>query len=336
MDANAKEDEVDLRSTTWVSELFTPPGIAKLLADCPNIAQVLRTQPFAEQWTVHPIGEDGGKIHRTIRRTIPSPSITAATTTLDPPEIWPGWDQTYAIELHIDHASFDGRGVPAYDDPSSVKAWLMDFDNLDPSISGLRNTGFHSISLAEIGQLCTSRVPRGKQAIESIFWWLIPSFTIEELSTFGKKAQGLKELTLLPHLTPDETPKLTLADLPELVKVIREDFPALERLSIGLNATRDGEHDVIQDAEIALSELPWNGKLRHVEVVLQDSYLKELSGGAPILAVARNVACLGGPECSYRISLDRDGGTPPAYTDVHALEKVVKWFKSYASLRLML
>lgn len=308
--------------------LFTPTAIAELLEHCPNITSVYRNEGWhrAERWIVHPTGRATGRVYHMVRRSVPRDAVNEKAPRLDPPESWRGWESAYGIELHLDKYTL-GRWEGDVLRQVPVKDWLMDFDHLDSNICRLYNDVPVDMSLADLGDLCASRRRGGKRDVEAIHWWYLPPYTIPELAAFGQLAVGLKELTLLNRLRA--TPKLTVMDLTEIIKVVKRDLPHLERFSIGLNGCWDGKLDYIFDEDVPISDLPWDGTMKEVEVVMQDDAFDEQPGNIPLFAIARNLACLGEPACRYSIHVDESGQTRPAFMDEKQLERIVRWFKKW-------
>lgn len=169
----------------------------------------------------------------------------------------------------------------------------------------------------------------GEEEDRILEWEQVKPYTVDELSRFGQNAKGLKRLSLGRHKQLGST--LTTRDLAGIVTGIRGEFPDLTHLSITLSAC-DTSGAIIPEMAIPIADLPWDGHLEEVEMIITDDAFADYSFGFPVLAVARNFACLGGSACRYSV-LYKDGyeyvmSIFGGRDQANEVQDVIEWIKA--------
>jgi len=305
---------------------MTLAGIARILGDCPNVAEIRYSVPSGRgYWTVYPSESGGGRVHCNVTEVVDLYTIRGTRHNLYHLPSWPDWTFTCDIDLKV---RLDKGNYLGEDGQYPVKAWLMDVEHLDANIHRLSGR-LLEIGLDELGTICASRGKQGKKRIESLEWDQLKPYTVDELSRFGQNAKGLKRLSLGRHNQMGST--LTTRDLAGIVTVIRAEFPDLTHLSIALKAC-DTSGAIIPEMAIPIADLPWDGHLEVVEMIITDDAFADYSFGFPAFAVARNFACLGGSACRYSVfHKDVFGFGMSIFGEgdqENEVQEVVEWFKA--------
>lgn len=117
-------------------------------------------------------------------------------------------------------------------------------------------------------------------------------------------------------------PLLSTLDLFWLVDVVKDHMPSLTVLDLMLTGFPDG-NDPPLDQSIPLSTRAYDGKLRRISILLHEVHpFQEAPNQVPMFAIARNLACLGAPDCEYEL----EGGPGGVWSQSKDLTRLVRYF----------
>lgn len=179
--------------------------------------------------------------------------------------------------------------------------WLMSGD-FDPRVSGL-DVGTLGMDLTRLGRVIEARIKTGEQPITELRSIDTPSFTLDQFAVFADKAGSRLERLLLCDYDVGVIGLSTL-DLSSIVGIVRDKFPILTVLHLELAGYPNPNDLPPEDHTIPISTSTYDGVLRKVTIDLKEgTRFNEYPGDVPLLAIARNLACLGGPECEYELRI---------------------------------
>jgi hypothetical protein len=205
---------------------------------------------------------------------------------------WPDYRTICSIGLTFSVAE---PFVPKYTE------WLVS-GNFDPRVSRL-DVGTLGMDLIRLGRLIEGRMKTGGQPITEIRCADTPAFTLDQFTVFADKAgRHLERLMLCSYDTGDIG--LSTLDLSSIVSIVRDKFPSLTVLHLELAGYPNPNGLPPEDHTIPISTSTYDGVLRKVTIDLKEGYrFGEYPGDVPLLAIARNLACLGCPECQYELRI---------------------------------
>jgi hypothetical protein len=205
--------------------------------------------------------------------------------------------------------------------------WLVS-GNFDPRVSRL-DVGWLGIGLIDLGRVLEARIKTGEQPITELRSIDTPSFTFDQFAAFADKAGAHLERLMLCNQESVNIGISTL-NLSSIVSIVRDKFPKLTVLHLELAGCPNHDGSAPDDHNIPVSALPYDGALRKVTIDLHEkSRFEEYRGDIPFLAIARNLACLGGRECQYELRVQDEQGyrTDPWRLLSVRLTAIVKFFQ---------
>jgi hypothetical protein len=205
--------------------------------------------------------------------------------------------------------------------------WLVS-GNFDPRVSRL-DVGWLGIGLIDLGRVLEARIKTGEQPITELRSIDTPSFTFDQFAAFADKAGAHLERLMLCNQESVNIGISTL-NLSSIVSIVRDKFPKLTVLHLELAGCPNHDGSAPDDHNIPVSALPYDGALRKVTIDLHEKCrFEEYRGDIPFLAIARNLACLGGRECQYELRVQDEQGyrTDPWRLLSVRLTAIVKFFQ---------
>jgi hypothetical protein len=176
----------------------------------------------------------------------------------------------------------------------------------------------------------------GGNPITELSTYNIVPFTADQFANFGKQVGAGLERVELVHLGDSPfLPLMTTLDMSRVVDTIKDSFPNLTVVILHF-AGRVAHHAPIDDA-IPISTSPYDGKLSRVSIVLdEDWYFQEYQSHVPLLAIARNLACLGAPGYHYEILLRQDDGNAWEMRGCSSELRLLIWYlKMFVSVPML-
>jgi hypothetical protein len=283
------------------------------------------------RWKIQCYPDGGGVIHHSYDTWVDVRNDFDPTSPPGPgPEpVWQGYQMicTAGIAFYGRRRWHDTPFLQKYLD------WLLS-GRMDPRVNRLRLHAFE-LDLDTVRRILEARTKVGEQPITELSTCSIVPFTADQFTMFGKQAgTDLERVELLHDADMRSDPLISTLDLSRVVDTITDSFPNLTIVLLHLSG-RVGHH-VPHDYVIPISTRPYDGKLRRVSILLHEEWIfEEYQGDVPLLAIARNLACLGGPGCHYEILLRQDEGDGSAFDmgDCSSdLRSLILYFKTFVSI----
>ena len=282
------------------AEPCSPAAIGVLRLKCPNLRVITRHNNgrSGQRFTIL---LEQGKQTGTVRfhdqvDLVPNRLDGAVTSPIiSMPVRWQGWIIKHTVGLGV----ISSMGcIGGWD--SEMKSIYQDANRLDYRVTELQ-TGWLPFTLSELGDIVSARTP-GKNPISRISSTVEP-FDIDQLSRLIMTAgKSLYQLHL--HSQPHPS-RITLRDLPAVVRLFRTRCPKLVHLRLPMSLSVGGVPVLDSDIDCSPSDFASGpGKIRVLRILVYDlgnRQPKDL-GASFSWDFARNMASLLAPDFELSIA----------------------------------